>query len=359
MTDQDTSDALLERVNTAIEARAPLQIRAGGSKDFYGRAPRGDILDLRSHRGIVTYEPAELILTARAGTPLSELESVLDQHHQLLPFEPPHFGPHATIGGAVACGLSGPGRPWAGSARDLVLGTRVINGRGEVLRFGGEVMKNVAGYDISRLMAGALGTLGVILDISMKVLPKPECETSLVFDMSAQAAIDKIAAISTSPYPLSGAMHVDNLLYLRLSGARAGVDAARRQLGGEQLGDNAIWTALREHALPFFTSQKTNLWRLSLPPACAHITDLGEQLIDWGGAQRWLLSNEEADSIRAVTESHRGHATCFRATEEQTRSAAFHPLDTVRLRLHHSVKNAFDPHHIFNPGRLYPEEGVA
>jgi glycolate oxidase FAD binding subunit len=267
MADSDTTGRLQSAVASALEASTPLQIRAGGSKDFYGRTPTGELLDVGDHRGVISYQPSELVITARAGTPLAELEKTLAENHQLLPFEPPHFSRAATIGGTIACGLSGPRRPWGGAVRDLVLGTRIINGRGEVLRFGGEVIKNVAGYDVSRLMTGALGTLGVILDVSMKVLPIPEAEITLAFEIDASTAIETIGEIAGTACPLSGAMHFDGGLYLRLSGARAGVDAAFKKLGGELQTHDELWRQLRDHSLPFFAHEGRNLWRLSVPPA--------------------------------------------------------------------------------------------
>ena len=352
MTDRDCSEAVLHAVTQAIDTRSPVQIRGGGSKDFYGGRPSGALLDISEHSGIISYEPSELIITVRAGTTLSALENALDDHGQMLPFEPPHFGDSATIGGTIACGLSGPRRPWAGAARDLVLGTRIINGRGEHLRFGGEVMKNVAGYDVSRLMTGALGTLGVILDISMKVLPKPEVESTLVLEMGARDALDKLADIGCTPCPLSAAAHVDGHLYLRLSGSRSGVAAAQNRLGGE-VAENDFWSEIREHRHSFFDNNEANLWRLSTRPNAAPLADLGAELIDWGGAQRWIFSNRDAASIRRAAEQSGGHAQRFRCSPEDNRDDVFHPLASAALQLQRSVKRAFDPHRIFNPGRLY------
>lgn len=357
----DHTATLQTAVAQALDKQTPLHLRAGGSKDFYGRPVSGELLDISGHSGIINYTPSELVITARAGTPLVELEKTLDEHHQLLPFEPPHFGPGATLGGTIACGLSGSRRPWGGAARDLVLGMHIINGRGEVLRFGGEVMKNVAGYDVSRLMTGALGTLGVILDVSIKVLPKPETEITLALAMNAQAAIDTIADIGLTPCPLSAAAYCDKHLWLRLSGAHAGVSAARQKLGGD-LQDNSLWQQLREHTLAFFTQgegqieDKGDLWRLSLPPATPVIADLGEQLIDWGGAQRWFFSRDNAASIRAIAEKHAAHAVCFRRAKDSPVQAVFHPLNSIQQRLNRAVKHAFDPQGIFNPGRMYAQD---
>jgi len=351
----DITGQLQTAVATALEENTPLQIRAGGSKDFYGRIATGQLLDVGDHQGIISYEPSELVVTARAGTRLVELEKTLAENNQMMPFEPPHFGETATIGGAIACGLSGPRRPWGGAARDLVLGTRIVNGRGEVLRFGGEVIKNVAGYDVSRLMTGALGTLGLILDVSMKVLPKPESEIALAFDVDAQTAIEKIGDIAGTPCPLSAAMHFDGRMFLRLSGARAGVDAAREKLGGELQSHDAIWQQLREHSLPFFAAGEGDLWRLSVPPATPAISGIDRQLIDWGGAQRWFYSRDSAASIRKIAEQHSGHAVCFRRADDSTISDSFHPLTGAQHQLNRAVKEAFDPRGIFNPGRMYAE----
>ncbi len=355
MAGSDITGQLQIAVATALEENTPLHIRAGGSKDFYGRSATGKLLDVGDHKGIIGYEPSELVVTARAGTRLAELEKTLIENNQLMPFEPPHFGGTATLGGTIACGLSGPRRPWGGAARDLVLGTRIVNGRGEVLRFGGEVIKNVAGYDVSRLMAGALGTLGVILEVSMKVLPKPESEITLAFDVDAQTAIDTIGEIAATPCPLSGTLHFDGRLYLRLSGALAGVEASRKKLGGELQSHNAIWQQLRDHTLPFFSRGDGDLWRLSVPPATPAISAIDGQLIDWCGAQRWFVSRDSAHSIREVAEHHKGHAVCFRRAGDSTINDSFHPLTSAQSQLNRAVKNAFDPRGIFNPGRMYAE----
>ena len=355
MANSDTTGRLQIAVATAFEENTPLHIRAGGSKDFYGRIPSGELLDVSDHKGVISYQPSELVITARAGTPLVELENMLAENHQLMSFEPPHFGRTATIGGAIACGLSGPRRPWGGAVRDLVLGTRIINGRGEVLRFGGEVIKNVAGYDVSRLMTGALGTLGVILDVSLKVLPIPETEITLAFEFDASTAIETISEIAGTACPLSGAMHFDSGLYLRLSGARAGVDAASKKLGGDLQTHNEIWRQLRDHTLPFFAREGSSLWRLSVPPATPEVLDFDQQLIDWGGAQRWFFSDDSAASIRKIAEHHNGHVVCFRPAGDSPIREIFHPLSAAQNRLHHAVKNAFDPRGIFNPGRMYAE----
>jgi glycolate oxidase FAD binding subunit len=338
-------DELIERVKIAITSGTPLCILAGGSKAFYGRPCQGDILDVAGHCGDIRYEPSELVLTARAGTRLAEIEDVLKTHNQMLPFEPPHFGPNATLGGMVAAGLSGPRRPWGGSVRDAVLGLKLLNGRGEVLRLGGQVMKNVAGYDLSRLMVGALGTLGVLLEVSIKVLPRPAVERTLVFELDAETAAARQIEWGRRPLPISATLYHASRLHVRLSGSVQGVQAAYLALGGEQC-DNAIWTEVREQTLPFFQTGQP-LWRLSLPPATTPLTNVG--LTEWGGALCWLVSDEPAETIRHRVSSHGGHATLFRSIND----VAFQPLAPAMMALQQRIKLALDPHGLFNPGRLY------
>jgi len=311
----DASEQLLDQVNQALTARTPLSIQGSGSKKFLARAVEGQLLDVRAHRGIVSYDPTELVITARAGTPLSELEAALDAAGQMLPCEPPHFGEGATVGGMVAAGLSGPRRPWSGSVRDFVLGTRVITGQGKHLRFGGEVMKNVAGYDLSRLMAGSFGCLGVLTEVSLKVLPKPRLSTGL-----------------------------------RLEGGEGSVNAARERIGGEELGA-VYWSDLREQRLAFFADARP-LWRLSLPNNTPAVVLPGEQLVDWAGAQRWLKSEADAEQIRAIVTEFGGHAICY---SPGATASPFQPLAEPLLRYHRQLKAQLDPQGIFNPGRMYSE----
>lgn len=351
MTDLDITEQLTEAVTAAYAGGAPLEIAGGGTKRWYGRAPEGLSLSVAEHTGIVDYLPTELVVTARAGTRLVEVERVLAESGQMLPFEPPHFGPEATLGGTLACGLSGPRRPYAGAARDMMLGVQILNGRGEVLRFGGQVMKNVAGYDVSRLMVGALGTLGILLEASLKVLPRPAAETTRVFEATPQEAIETMNRWAGRPLPVSGAAFVDRHLYVRLSGSAAGVDAAVRELGGEPvLDDRLFWLELREHRLPFFAGDEP-LWRLSVPPAAPHLDLPGEQLLDWGGAQRWLRSSADAETIHEQAMRLGGHASLFRGGDRH--GEVFAPLDPVLARLHRELKQAFDPAGILNRGRLY------
>ncbi len=344
---------LQQAVQEALAAGSALQLRGGGSKGFYGRAPGGSPLAIAGHSGIINYEPKELALTARAGTPLAELKRLLAEQRQMLAFDPPAFGDQATLGGTIACGLSGPRRPYAGSVRDFVLGTRIINGRGEILHFGGEVMKNVAGYDVSRLMTGALGTLGLILEVSLKVLPMPEQEITLVQERSAAEAIEVINAWAGRPLPVSAACYDGLHLHVRLSGAPAAVAAGRDRIGGEEATEGAaFWKAVREHKHPFFADDRP-LWRLSLPSGAPPLELPGKQLIDWGGAQRWLFSDAGADDVRGPLATAGGHASLFRGGDR--RGPVFQPLPEALATIHRNLKQAFDPQGIFNPGRLYPD----
>ena len=348
----DLSEPLRQRVREAFGRETPLALRGSGSKAFLGHAAEGEPLELGGHRGIVNHEPRELVLTARAGTPLAEIEKTLEAEGQMLPFEPPRFGPDATLGGTVACALSGPRRPYTGAVRDFVLGCRIINGRGEILRFGGEVMKNVAGYDISRLMAGAFGTLGILLEISLKVLPKPEAELTLVQECDSSEAIRLMNRWAGTPLPLSATSHDGVQLHLRLSGTPGAVRSARQRLGGEALENGAShWEKLREQRHGFFITGQP-LWRLSVPPTAPPLSGLaGKQLLEWGGAQRWLVSSEEPERIRQVAAGAGGHATLYR--DGATGGEVFHPLPPALAALHSRLRQAFDPAGILNRGRLH------
>ena len=352
--DSDWTERLRDRSMAAAADGTPLAITGGGTKEFLGRITQAEHFDVAGHRGIVSYEPTELVLSARGGTPLAEVKAALEARGQMLAFEPPSFGAEATIGGTIATGLSGPARPYAGAARDFVLGTRVLNGKGEALRFGGEVMKNVAGYDVSRLMTGAFGTLGVLLEVSLKVLPRPAASRTLAFDVGAAEAIERCNAWAATPVPVTGACHDGERLRVRLSGTAGGVEAAARALGGETLDGDAFWTALREQTLPFFTGAGEALWRVSVPPGAEPIRIGGDVLVDWGGALRWLRTDMPADEVRAAAERAGGHATLFRGGDRGRE--VFHPLPPTVRRLHERLKAAFDPRGIFNPGRMY--EGI-
>ncbi|MGZ5032667.1 MAG: glycolate oxidase subunit GlcE [Usitatibacter sp.] len=342
---------LARRVADAAARKAPLRIRGGGSKDFYGGECRGEILDVAQYSGIVAYEPKELVLTVRAGTRLAEVEATLATERQMLPFEPPHFADGATIGGAVAAGLSGPRRAYAGSLRDFVLGTRIVNGKGEDLAFGGRVIKNVAGYDVSRLMAGALGTLGILTEISFKVLPMPSAEVTLALELDEEAANLQANRWAGQPLPLSATAWQDGVLRVRLSGAATAVQAAMAKMGGETSADGAAyWRDLREHRLAFFETGR-ELWRLSLPQTAEPLELAHPQLIEWGGGVRWVCGDADALAIRSSVERAGGHATLFRGGDKSI--GVFHPLKPAILKIHRRLKEAFDPAGILNPGRMY------
>lgn len=345
-----------ERIVAAGAGKSALCIRGGGSKDWYGQAPRGELLDTRAYRGIVAYDPTELVITARCGTPLAEIEAALAGHNQMLAFEPPHFGAAATLGGMLACGLSGPRRQAVGALRDFVLGVVLMDGKGEVLRFGGQVMKNVAGYDVSRLLAGSMGTLGLLLELSVKVLPKPFAETTLRFSMSEADAIRRLNEWGGQPLPLSASAWSDGELTVRLSGAQAAITAAYKKMGGAELAQaDAYWRALREQHNEFFApaiNGETSLWRLSVPSVTPPLTLPGTQLIEWGGAQRWLKTDAGAAAIRAAAEQAGGHASLFRGGDKNV--GVFHPLAPAVAKIHRDLQAAFDPAGVFNPGRMYP-----
>ena len=345
-----------ERIREAAASERALQLRGAGSKDFYGEAPTGEVLDTRAYAGVVDYEPTELVITARCGTPVDELEKLLDEHGQMLGFEPPRFGGDATVGGAVAAGLSGPRRVACGSVRDFVLGIRLLDGQARDLSFGGRVMKNVAGYDVSRLVAGSLGTLALILEVSLKTLPKPVAETTLRLETTEADAIEK-ANRWAGRLPLSASAWNDGVLSVRLSGATAAVDGVRDVIGGEVVQDaSAWWTNVRDQTDPFF--QAGPLWRLSVPtttPAAAFDSLGGKRFIEWNGGVRWLSGSINASAVREAAARHGGHATLFRsAPDDAAREAGvFQPLSPALAKLHRSLKAELDPGGVFDPGRLY------
>lgn len=350
---------LREQIGDAVSRRAPVQVRGGGTKDFYGETPSGEPLDVSVYGGIVSYEPTELVITARAGTRLSELEQALAERNQVLAFEPPSFGEQSTIGGVVAAGLSGPRRVAVGSARDFVLGTAMINARGEWLSFGGQVMKNVAGYDLSRLLCGSLGILGVIAEVSLKVLPRPAVERSVRLALSQADATRLTNTLAGQPVPLSASAWRDGVLSLRLSGAGSAVDAARDMLVAQHDAvdlpqPDMFWQHLRHHTDPFFDLDlaSESLWRLSVPGTSPVIDLPGQQLIEWYGAQRWLRTDAPAATIRAAAQAVGGSATLFRGNNRS--DGVFTPLTPQLLQIHQRLKEELDPHGIFNPGRLYP-----
>jgi glycolate oxidase FAD binding subunit len=349
-------DTLASRIRAAGAAGTPLRIRGGGTKDFYGGALEGEVLDTQVYAGIIDYEPNELVITARAGTSLAAIESAMRARGQMLAFEPPRYGQGGTLGGAVASGLSGPRRPYAGAVRDVVLGVKVLDGAGEHLSFGGRVMKNVAGFDVSRLMTGALGTLGVITEVSLKCLPMPRAEATVAFDCSADEAIRRGNEWGGQPLPLSATCFHDGGFAVRLSGAQPAVQAAIAKLGGEPRPEaDPFWASVRDQSHKFFANAATEgkpVWRLSVR-STAPYTDLGaDQLIEWGGALRWLAGGDRVDNskVRVWAAAQGGHATLFRSADKAVEP--FHPLDQALAAVHRKLKAVFDPHGVFNRGRL-------
>ena len=351
MTDRDATAELSERVREASGRGTALRIVGGDTKRFLGREAAGDTLDVNPHRGIVTYDPAELVITARAGTPLCEVSAELAAHGQRFAFEPPAFGPGATIGGTVACGLSGPARAFAGPLRDYVLGVRVLTGDGRVLRFGGEVMKNVAGYDVARTMAGAFGTLGVLLDVSFKVLPRPPAMRTLALPIDARQGLVELERLARTALPLSASCWTGGTLYLRFDGSPRTLDDLEARVGGRVVDDgDAWWASIRDQTHGFFAAAST-LWRLHVPAESpADLLD-GDALIEWNGTQRWyaLDSGTVFETARAAG----GYATLFRSPGP--RGSAFSEPSVPLRRLHAALKRVFDPAGILNPGRMYPD----
>lgn len=360
---------VVEQVQQAHAQGTPLEIRGGGTKRFYGHAlPAGSaptqVLDTRALQGVLQYEPSELVVTVRTGTPLAELEALLDAHGQCLAFEPPRLGdPGAsTVGGMVAAGLAGPSRAAVGGVRDFVLGASLLNGRGEWLHFGGQVMKNVAGYDVSRLLAGSMGVLGVITDVSLKVLPRPVATTTLRFDCDEAEALERMNGWAGQPWPIHATAWWNGTLVVRLSGAQAAVRFARDRLGGEPVDAElarAFWQGLRDQTDEYFVSaassvaQGGRLWRLSVPDTTGPLMLRGDTLLEWGGAQRWLCTDASPEQVRDVAHRHGGHATVYRA--DSPHGDVFSALSSPLARVHRQLKAAFDPRGIFNPGRLYAD----
>jgi FAD/FMN-containing dehydrogenase len=351
---------LIDRMRAARACRAPLQILGGGTKAFYGEAPLGEPLSLRDLAGITSYEPSELVVTARAGTPLAELESALAAKGQCLPFEPPRFAAGGTVGGMVASGLAGPSRAAVGALRDYVLGLTLLDGRGELLTFGGQVMKNVAGYDVSRLIAGSWGVLGVICEVSLKVLAAPAETATLEYEWEESRALEELSRWRAQPVPLQASAWCERRLRIRLAGSRAAVLEARARLGGTPLDGEAacdFWEDVRDQRHEFFApatgelERGIGLWRLSVPATAKPFSFGGRQFIEWGGAQRWWRTAAPAAEVRAAAAIAGGHATLVRAADKS--AGAFAPLSGELMRIHRALKTAFDPERILNPGRLY------
>ena len=353
---------LVDQVKTARVANGHFRIVGGGTKDFLGNALQGEPLDVRPLAGVSSYEPTELVVSVRTGTPLVELEAALAEKGQHLAFEPPRLGRSGTVGGMIAAGLAGPARAAAGSVRDHLLGATLLNGKGEVLSFGGQVMKNVAGYYVSRVLAGSMGILGLICEVSLKVLPLPTATATLRFEMDQARALQTLNAWGGEPLPVSASAWWNQMLVVRLAGARAAIEAAVRQLGGEAIEPAlaaAFWQGLRDQRDEFFVAALAAvdggaaLWRLGLPQTAAPITLPGEQLVEWGGAQRWLCTPAAAAQVRDAASAAGGHATLFRSRDKSVE--VFHPLSAPLARFHRELKKAFDPDRVFNRGRLYAE----
>ena len=384
---------LIQQVKAAEQSGQPLAIRGGNTKAFYGRPVQGEALDVSAYSGISQYDPTELVITAKAGTSLREIEALLAENQQMLAFEPPHFSGQApaqqsavkdttkdtikktlqgtitktlkgTIGGAFAAGLAGPRRPWSGDVRDFALGISLLNGRGQVLQFGGQVMKNVAGYDISRLMAGSLGCLGVLLDVSLKVLPIPQAQRYLRIECTYSEATAMLLGWQMKTQPISGACFDGTYLHLRLEGALAGIEAFENKLDLAFSEDKPLfWQDLRDHQLAFFKNpapfknpdqpENSKLWRLSLPQGARFAQFPDRALMDWGGCQYWIHSSD-AEAIRALAKEANGYATCFRENDNGC-ITPFPPLAPGLLALHKNLKKAYDPAGIFNRGRMYAD----
>jgi glycolate oxidase FAD binding subunit len=368
-------NSLVERVRAARQAHTHLAIRGAGTKSFYGEAIRGEMLDTRELSGISSYESSELVLTARGGTPLADIEAALAERGQCLPFEPPRYpDPErpgrrgGTIGGVVAAGLAGPSRAAVGSVRDFVLGATLLNGKAEVLSFGGQVMKNVAGYDVSRVLAGSLGILGVICEVSIKVLPVLPATATLRFDCAEGDAIDRLQAWAGQPLPLHASAWWQGALVVRLSGAAAAVNSAASKMGGEVIDPHLaqrFWNGMRDQTDEFFAEARrtladgATLWRIGVPAGTPPLPLIGEQLIEWGGAQRWWVTREAAGRVRDLAAQAGGHAMLFRAKDKAAMlgqgGSVFAPLSPPLARIHRELKQGFDPDGVFNPGRLYPD----
>lgn len=364
------SDALLEvptiravrdQVLAAAADGCTLNLLGGGTKRWLGQPAADDRqqrdLSLAEHRGIVLYDPSELVIVARAGTPLAELEAALAEHRQVLAFEPPRLGVASTIGGVVAAGLSGPRRLQAGSLRDFMLGVTLMRHDGHLVGFGGTVMKNVAGYDVSRLLAGSMGTLGPMLELAIKVVPKPAAQQTLRFELDEAAMLDQVNRWCAQPLPIAATAWRQGLLSVRLAGAEAAVQAAVQRLGGEVLAveqAQAYWDGLRDLNDPFFAGDALAVWRLAVPSTSAVLGLAGDTLIEWAGGQRWLRAPAtDAAAIRARAAAVGGHATLLRATEaERSQHGTYHALTPGVAAIHRRLKAEFDPNNLFNPGRM-------
>ncbi len=348
--DVSIEDELRTQVAAVAAGGGEIEIIGGGSKRFYGEPIEALPIDVSGHSGLIDYDPAELVITLRAGCGLREIEELLRAERQMFGFEPPAFGADATIGGMVATGLAGPRRAFAGGVRDFVLGVKLLDGRGEVLQFGGRVIKNVAGFDVSRTLVGALGTLGIILEVSLRVVPLPETERSLVFEhASLDEHISWINELGGQPHPISASCWYNGQSLIRLSGSDRGVARAVELLGGDAT--DADWQQLTELRHEFFDPDLP-LTRVTLPPASANLLGDTAQLVEWGGARRWISGEVDIDELRQRLAGAGGSACAFRGHADDV--AVFQALPPAMLKLQRSLKSSFDPAGIFNPGRMYP-----
>ena len=357
ISDNDISLELQVLVKEAIVNQTPLYIHGGNSKQFYGNPIDGIALDVSPHSGIINYEPTELCITVRSGTLLSDIEKVLDVENQILPFEPPQYTPQATIGGALAAGISGPRRAYSGSVRDAILGVKIINGEGEIVTFGGQVMKNVAGYDLSRMMVRSQGTLGVILEVSLRLLPKPKSEISVCIEESQSFALNYFQSIRTQQLPVTASAWFNDQAFLRLSGSEKSLEYQLEKIVSETGAfvfedSSQFWADIRDHKHHFFGRMDKPLWRLSLPPASGEIVQMKDnQFIEWSGAQRWVNTNTPANIVHSSANSRDGYATLFQGKLPEI--SYFPKLEENLMKLHKQLKRNMDPHGIFNPGRIY------
>ncbi len=348
----DSREIIATRVRDAAGDKTALQLLGGNTKAFYGRSIQATPLCLADYSGVVEYEPSELYITARCGTPLDTIEHIIGKENQMLPFEPPHFGPTATLGGAVAAGLAGPRRASSGAVRDSMLGAEIINGKGEYLCFGGKVMKNVAGYDVSRLMSGALGTLGVLMSVTLRLQPRPQCERTAVIPETHADAIHKMNAWARTPMPITATFHDGKHLYVRLAGSSSAVEKCQNEIGGECIEQSEhFWTRVREQTHEAFTSDAP-LWRIRVPPSTGPLDISGPCAMEWNGALRWYATHTEASIIREITRQADGQACLFRGPAIEH---VFNPLPPALLKIHQRLKHAFDPEGILNPGKMYPQ----
>lgn len=351
----DISPNLVEQVNNALKNKSPLMIAGGDSKTFYGNKVEGETISTVEHTSIIEYQPSELVVTVRSGTLLSELEAELNTNKQMLAFEPPQHSENTTIGGVIACGLSGPRRAACGAARDFVLGATIINGKAEKLRFGGQVMKNVAGYDASRLMVGAQGTLGLLLDISLKVLPLNETEISLKIRTEAAESSHNIQRWIRQGLPISASCFLQDTLYIRLGSTHSAVkqshDIIKQSFDTTEI-DNDFWLQIKNQRHDFFT-KTDRLWRCSHQATTELYGDEENQLLEWNGALRWIHSEK---NLYPVAEEYGGHAQRYPLADgSEVTTDIFQPLPPAMLKIHRRLKQAFDPENILNPGRLYTD----